>query len=231
MFAFGRTIACVAAACDPPDTETRDGLAETLGSAAIMSRLTAQDPAQRLCAADALMHDFFAPAKESLKAMTAECSMCLGASCPCGRVGADAGVTCSLSQHFVCASCVEALVGQATQRGGDDNTANLSRLSDGKIHCPHCLAQQPRALCDYADSQLAKVLPASVFDGYLRARVQLLEDRRACELELEMQQRLKQARLVLCVFLCASFVCVCLFCACMCVCVCVCASMYVWLYV
>jgi hypothetical protein len=189
MFAFGRTIACVEAACDPPDDQN------VVRAAAIISILTAQDPKRRLCASDAVGHDFFTPAKESLKTQTADCNLCLGASCPSGRVrvNANMGVTCSLGQHFVCSSCLEALSVKAIQPGNDDNTANLSRLSDGKIHCPHCLAQKPRSLCDYADSQLAKVLPASVFDSYLRARMQLLEDRKTCELELEMQEKLKQA--------------------------------------
>ena len=202
MYAFGRTIARVEKACDPPD-----GQPQAVPSASFITRLTAEDPKARLCAADALIHDFFAPATESLKTQTAECRLCLADSCPDGRINASMGVTCSLGQHFVCGSCLEALVAQATQRGGDDNTANLSRLSDGKIHCPHCLAQQPRALCDYADSQLGKTLPASVFDQYLRGRMQLLEDRKTCELELEMQQKLKQAsRSPMCVYVC---VCVC----------------------
>jgi hypothetical protein len=200
MFAFGRTIACVNAACDPPDDQ--EEVVQVVRAAAIISSLTAQDPKARLCASDAVHHDFFAPAKESLKTETAECNMCVGVACPCGRVNANTGVTCSLGQHFVCSSCLEALLIKAIQPGNDDNTANLSRLSDGKIHCPHCLSQKPRALCDYADSQLAKALPASVFDGYLRARVQLLEDRKTCELELEMREKLKQASCVHCMYVC-----------------------------
>jgi hypothetical protein len=81
---------------------------------------------------------------------------------------------------------------KALEHGGDTNTANLCRISDGKIHCPHCIVQQPRVLCDFADSHLAKALAASVFDGYLRVRMQLLEDRRMCELEAEMQLRIAQ---------------------------------------
>ncbi len=143
-------------------------------------------------AGDAVEHAFFAPARDSHKTETAECTMCIGSACPCGRVNINMGVSCSVSQHFVCTSCLESLVSEAIKPGGDHGTANLSRISDGKIHCPHCISQQQRVLCDFADWQLAKTLPASVFDKYLRARMQLLEDRKACELEAEMQQRIAQ---------------------------------------
>jgi hypothetical protein len=108
------------------------------------------------------------------------------------RVNINMGVTCSVSHHFVCASCLDSLVREAIKPGGDHNTANLRRMSDGKIHCPHCISQLPRVLCDFPDPHLAKALPASLFDAYLRARMQLLEDRMGCELEAQMQQRLAQ---------------------------------------
>ncbi len=72
-------------------------------------------------------------------------------------------------------------------------------MSDGKIHCPHCISQEPRVLCDFADPQLAKALPASLFDTYLRARMQLLEDRKMCELEAQMQQRIDQVTCRVCI--------------------------------
>jgi hypothetical protein len=193
MFAFGRTIGCVEGACDPLDE------VGAVRAAAIISSLTAQTHTARLCAADTVGHNFFDPAKECFKAQAAECTMCLSTSCPCGLINANMGVACSLGQHFLCLPCLESLVAQAIQHCSDSNTAHLSRLSDGRIHCPHCLAQQPRAICDYADSQLAKALPATAFDSYLHARIQLLEDSKTCELEEEMQQKLKQASIcVLC---------------------------------
>lgn len=186
MFAFGQTMACVEDACNPKD------ITEAVPAASIISSLTIKDYKLRMTASKALEHSFFDATKEVLKAEMAECAMCIGDACPVGRVKASEGVICSVSQHFVCASCLEALVAKSLQPGGDNNTANLSRLSDGKIHCPHCLAQQPCLLCDYTDSQLAKVISASLLDAYLRTRMQLLEDRKMCELEAEMQQKLKQ---------------------------------------
>jgi hypothetical protein len=187
MFAFGRTVKAVQSACDPTDEQQ-----DVVMAASIISRLTAPLTSERLSASQAVQHDFFAPAKASLKTQTAECFLCLSPACVGGRVNASMGVTCSLNQHFLCAACVGALVEKATQRGGDDCAANLTRLSNGKIHCPHCLALQPRVLCDYADSQFGVVLPVALFDSYLRTRMQLLEDRRMCELEVEMQQKIKQ---------------------------------------
>jgi serine/threonine protein kinase len=186
MFAFGCTIACVESACNPSSSQ------QAVLAASIISSLTAANPLRRMRACDVLQHDFFSPANISLKTQTAKCDMCLGASCPCGHIKTSMGVTCSLNQHFLCSSCLETLAVKSTQHGGDDSMANLSRLSDGKIHCPHCLAQQPRVFCDYADSQLAKALPATLFNNYLRTRMQLVEDRRICELEAGMEQKIKQ---------------------------------------
>jgi hypothetical protein len=207
MFAFGRTISCVEHACDGDST----GSQQVAPAASVIARLTDPSHARRMQAREAVEHDFFAPAKESLKILTAECHLCLGEACPgdreCHRVNANAGVTCSLAQHFVCASCVEALVLKAAQTSSDNDTANLSRLSDGKIHCPHCLAQQPRVLCDYADAQLSKALSVTVFQNYITVRMQLLDDRRTTELQAEMQQKIQQVRphlFILCVMLCAS---------------------------
>jgi hypothetical protein len=191
MFAFGRTIDKVKSACNPPDGGDGHG-ADAVRADAIVEGLCDQRAEKRMRAASAVEHAFFAPARESHKTETAECTMCIGTACPCARVNIKMGVTCSVNQHFVCASCLESLVTEAIKPGGDTNTANFTRMSDGKTHCPHCFSQQPRVLCDFADSQLATVLPARLFDSYLRARMKLLEDRRMCELEAEMHQRITQ---------------------------------------
>jgi hypothetical protein len=190
MFAFGRTIDKVKSACDAPDDVPCGGPA--VRAQALVTLLCEHNAQKRMRAGDAVEHAFFGPARDSHKTETAECTMCIGTACPCGRVNINTGVSCSASQHFVCASCLESLVREATKPGGDHSTANLTRITDGKIHCPHCISQQPRVLCDFADLQLAKALPALVFDTYLRARMQLLEDRMACEFEAEMQQRVAQ---------------------------------------
>jgi hypothetical protein len=198
MFAFGRTIAFVESACNDKDSQ------QVVPAAILIARLTDSNHACRMRACEAVEHDFFAPAKESLKILTAECHLCLGEACPgdreCCRINANAGVVCSLAQHFVCASCIETIVMKAAQTSSDNDTANLSRLSDGKIHCPHCLAQQPRVLCDYADSQISRALPTSVFEKYLSVRLQLLEDRRTSELQAGMQQKIQQVCSSMCFF-------------------------------
>jgi hypothetical protein len=107
-------------------------------------------------------------------------------------VSASKGVTCAAMEHFLCAACVESLVIDSIQPGNDGTGAKLTRLSDGRIHCPHCLGLQPRVVCDYGDAQLGKVLPATVFDQYLHVRMRLLEDRKSFELEAEMQNKIAQ---------------------------------------
>jgi hypothetical protein len=186
MFAFGRTIGEVKSACDPSED------IDVVRAEVIVTCLCEQDPEKRMCASEAVLHAFFAPAKESRKTQTAECTLYIHDGCPRGRVNMSMGVTCSTSQHFLCASCLETLVAKAMEPGGDHNTANHSRLADGRIHCPHCMSQQPQVLCDYTDSQLGRTLPARLFDSYLHVRMKLLEDRKMCELEADMQQRLAQ---------------------------------------
>ncbi len=142
MFAFGRTVTKVQSACDPIDGDVNG--VDAVRAEAIVARLCEPSHEKRMRATEAVEHGFFAAARESHKTETGECNMCIGAACPCGRVNISAGVLCSVSQHFVCASCLESLVHEAIKPGGDHNTANLRRMSDGKIHCPHCISQEPR---------------------------------------------------------------------------------------
>jgi hypothetical protein len=190
MFAYGRTILKVKDACDPRINNDTDVVRAT----AIVDALTSSRD-YRMRAAEAVRHAFFKPAKMSVLERTAECILCCCEECEGARVNVNMGVTCARDEkHFICQGCLKALVTASLEPGSDSDSAILSRMSDGKIHCSHCLALRPRVLCEYTDSELAKSLPAEVFSSYLRARMQLVEDRRERELELHMQERLEQVR-------------------------------------
>jgi hypothetical protein len=200
MYAYGRTIHNVKEACDPRNTTTATALQQRCNNTdvvrtdVIIEALTSsRDYTKRMCASEAVRHAFFKPAKMTLLEQTAECNMCIGEECVEARVNVNMGVTCARDQqHFICNGCLEGLVIASVRPGSDSDSANLSRMSDGKIHCPHCLALRPRVQCEYTDSQLAHALSRKVFEDYIHARMQLLEDRKVRELEVAMQQRLEQ---------------------------------------
>jgi hypothetical protein len=194
MFAYGKTIHKVKDACDPRINNNTDVVRAT----AIIDALTStRDYTTRMRASEAVRHAFFKPAKMSVLERAAECTMVLCEECEGARVNINTGVTCARNQeHFICQGCLAALVTASVEPGSDSDPAILSRMSDGKIHCSHCLAQNPRVMCEYTDTELAKSLPAEVFSSYLRARMQLVEDRRERELEEHMQARLEQVSLL-----------------------------------
>jgi hypothetical protein len=66
MFAFGRTIEEVKSACDPSDGDVGDvvnGGGDAMSAGAIVARLCDHSVGKRMCAADAVEHAFFAPAR------------------------------------------------------------------------------------------------------------------------------------------------------------------------
>jgi hypothetical protein len=173
MFAFGQTVSQVAHACDPQVDS------DVVPAANLVAALTKQDPQQRLTAKQALNHTFFAPAKQASGAQTAECHLALGGECPEGCTELSMGVTCA-GGHFVCASCIESLMQHAFNPASDSPGAARSRLSDGRIHCPHCMSNI------FSDAQLVKALPASICDEYLLCRMEFVKNRQRSELEAEM---------------------------------------------
>ena len=189
MFAFGSTVDAVRAKCDPSaDQREQDDTQQLV--AAFITDLTHQDPLVRTSAAQALKHGFFEPVTVYQRAETRVCGQMLNERCVEERIALSQGIQCATG-HFTSAWCLEALVLKSIEAGGDTNCALHTRQADGKIHCTHCLAEQPRTFTAFADVDLARALGATVFDQYLRARMKVLEDKMQCELQAEMKQTLE----------------------------------------
>lgn len=165
LFALGATIAEVA----PAGTE-RDEL---------LRKLQAADPAARPNAQQVLADPFFAPVFAWARDERRACCICLE-----DNVRLEEGIECGRTEgpgHFVCHTCLEQHVEVAV--GAE---LRLRQATEGRVCCPG----RPCDSAPYPDVDLAKGLGAAVFRRYTESRLDLLEQRRAAELEGEMQARL-----------------------------------------
>jgi len=165
LFALGATMAEVAV----PSPE-RDIL---------LRRLQAPEPHLRPSAQQVLNDPYFAPVFAWARDERRTCCICLE-----DDVRLDEGLECCRSAgapHFVCNSCLEGHVEAAV--GAE---LRLRQASEGRVRCPG----RPCDATAYTDLELAKCLPSAVFRRYTESRLDLLEQRRAAELEGEMQARL-----------------------------------------
>lgn len=163
MFALGATVMETA-----PQSPERDVLVKSL---------QAHDPMMRPTAQQVLQEPYFAPVFSWAKDERRKCCICLD-----DQIRLQDGLECNGNQcHFVCRECmerhVEAVVGAELRQ---------RQANEGRVNCPG----RPCDAMAYPDVDLAKQLPAHVFEKYTKARVDLLEQRRAAELEVEMQARL-----------------------------------------
>eukprot|EP00413_Alexandrium_margalefii_P031013 CAMPEP_0204557642 /NCGR_PEP_ID=MMETSP0661-20131031/30471_1 /ASSEMBLY_ACC=CAM_ASM_000606 /TAXON_ID=109239 /ORGANISM="Alexandrium margalefi, Strain AMGDE01CS-322" /LENGTH=371 /DNA_ID=CAMNT_0051564779 /DNA_START=19 /DNA_END=1131 /DNA_ORIENTATION=+ len=165
IFALGATIAEVA-----PRSEERDGL---------LQRLQASDAAARPKAQQVLQDPFFAPVFAWARDERRSCCICLDDGIPleegleCGRIDGD--------PHFVCRQCLEHHVEAAVSA-----ELRLRQANEGRVCCPG----RPCDAAAYPDVDLARRVSSEVFSRYTESRLDLLEQRRAAELEGEMQARL-----------------------------------------
>uniref|UniRef100_A0A7S1MF13 Protein kinase domain-containing protein n=1 Tax=Alexandrium catenella TaxID=2925 RepID=A0A7S1MF13_ALECA len=165
IFALGATIAEVA-----PRSEDRDIL---------LQRLQALDPMARPRAPQVLQDPFFAPVFAWARDERRACCICLE-----DGIRLEEGLECGRANgepHFVCRQCleqhVEATVGAELR---------LRQANEGRVCCPG----RPCDAAAYPDVDLAKRVNPEVFQRYTESRLDLLEQRRAAELEGEMQVRL-----------------------------------------
>eukprot|EP00929_Paragymnodinium_shiwhaense_P066224 TRINITY_DN33192_c0_g1_i2.p1 TRINITY_DN33192_c0_g1~~TRINITY_DN33192_c0_g1_i2.p1 ORF type:complete len:1248 (-),score=333.73 TRINITY_DN33192_c0_g1_i2:377-4120(-) len=169
LYALGATIAEVA-----PRTEERDEL---------LKKLQAQEPRERPTSAQLVLQDpYFSPVFAWAQDERRSCCICLDAGIrleeglECGHSGADGH-----DPHFVCRPCLEQHVQAACGQ-----ELRLRQAAEGRVHCPG----RPCDADAYTDVDLAKRLAADVFRRYTEARLDLLEQRKAAELEGQMQTRL-----------------------------------------
>jgi len=165
IFALGATIAAVA-----PRTDERDSL---------LRRLQAPEPAARPSAEQVVQDAFFAPVFAWTREQRRACCICLE-----DGIRLEEGLECGRADgqpHFVCSRCLEQHVGAVASA-----ELRLRQANEGRACCPG----RPCDSAPYLDADLAKRVSARAFCRYTEARVALLEQRRAAELEGEMQARL-----------------------------------------
>lgn len=165
LFALGATIAKTA-----PRSEERDHL---------IGRLQAFHPGSRPSAQEVLQDPFFAPVFAWARDERRACCICLE-----DGIRLDTGLECSRSDgppHFVCSQCLEHHVEVSV-----NTELRLRQANEGRVCCPG----RPCDAAAYPDVDLARRLSSVVFSRYTESRLDLLEQRRAAELEGEMQLRL-----------------------------------------
>jgi len=165
IYAFGATIAEVA-----PAHVERDSL---------LRRLQAENPSERPTAHEVLDDPYFAPVFVWARDERRACCICLE-----DGIRLEEGKECGRTDgppHFVCRDClgqhVQATVGSELR---------LRQATEGRVQCPG----RPCDSAPYPDVDLAQSVSSEVFRRYTESRLDLLEQRRAAELEGEMQARL-----------------------------------------
>ena len=93
-----------------------------------------------------------------------------------------AGIECQCG-HFTCRWCLVAHTRQSITAD-----LRLREIREGKVLCP--FAPTDCASAAFSDVELASVLPAGVFNNYLRARMELLESQKRLEMEGEIQAKI-----------------------------------------
>eukprot|EP00927_Polykrikos_kofoidii_P033663 TRINITY_DN2848_c1_g1_i1.p1 TRINITY_DN2848_c1_g1~~TRINITY_DN2848_c1_g1_i1.p1 ORF type:complete len:1314 (+),score=241.86 TRINITY_DN2848_c1_g1_i1:354-3944(+) len=165
IFALGSTIAEVT-----QRTPERD---------ALLQRLQAVDPFARPSAQQVLQDPFFAPVFAWARDERRTCCICLD-----DGIQLEEGLECGRNDgepHFVCSGCLEQHVEAACSMELRVRTA-----AEGRVRCPG----RPCDAVAFTDVDLAKRLGAEVFRRYTESRLDLLEQRKAAELEEQMQARL-----------------------------------------
>ena len=179
VFALGRTVAalrdkCFAALRDEcTEAERAASAASAAEVDAFVAALTAREPEARPSADEAGQHAFFRALLEQRAEQVSECAVCMeparhADSAVCGE------------GHLVCRGCMEKYVKSCA---GKD--LQVRRRRKGRVPCP---CATPLLGCGYSDKELARAVPAAVFDAYLRARMELVESSTREEAEHEQKQ-------------------------------------------
>ncbi len=206
IFAFGKTVECVAGSCEPPeDAELRVALALSIGqregwvlkegvkalgqTVQVIEALTSQNPKDRPRAEDAANLPFFTALRNICKKETSTCMFC-EQNGKDGLKESELGIECSAG-HFHCRDCILNLVTDSL----DIVNKGKRELRDGRIMCWKFPSECRAA--GFQDRDLAKHLSVSQFEAYLGARMEILQKKMEFELEDKMKQQLSEQLKVL----------------------------------
>jgi hypothetical protein len=178
VFALGRSVKVLREKC--ADAESAESLAET---DAFVDALTAAAPKKRPSADEATRHNFFRPVLEHRAEQASECvGGCLE------RKRHTDGVVCA-EGHLVCCGCLEGYVKRCVE--ADEG---VQQHRKGRVPCPHTTPGRhgKASACGapkYSDEELAKAVPAKVFDDYVQAQVKLKKKDMQAEADREVEKR------------------------------------------
>ena len=178
MFAYGKTVECVQAHCEPDDPSTAGGLssvdAQARGqTAALVTALTAAAARARPSAQGAMQTAFFTILEDVCKKSVKTCSICFEDS--------DAGVECS-EGHFHCRSC---LADHATHFMAVGNTGERKQREG----CLKCSKFPRECRSGFEDQDLAKHLPAVTFQDYLTSKLDAIQEQLRLQLDAEYKEK------------------------------------------
>jgi len=177
MFALGRTVAELLEACTDADGASSRGDVDEF-----VRVLTADSAEDRPSADAAAAHVFFKPLLAFRVEQASVC--CIGAFCA-GVVRHSDGAVCG-EGHLTCRKCLE---GFALSCAGEG--LGLRREHEGRVCCPNSRGELGCTATPFSDGELGQILSASVFDGYVKGRMQVLESRVREAVEQEAERRLQ----------------------------------------
>jgi len=180
IFAYGKTVHAVERRCEPDDG-TDMGRGQT---AELISALTSRDPESRLPAKDAMQAPFFAVLKDVSIRVTQTCAFC-ELNGDDAVYGADEGIRCS-DGHFHCGSCLSRLTKDLLKV---ENQSQLAQR-EAQVMCFKfpCECRAP----GFHAGDLARHLPVEDLQALLKARINVMNQQKASELEDQFQQRVNE---------------------------------------
>ena len=156
-------------------------------TAELISAMTSPDPESRPPAKDAMQMPFFAVLKDVSTKVTQTCAFCEMSDddVPHYVYGVDEGIQCSQG-HFHCGSCLARLTKDLLKV---ENQSQLAQR-EAQVMC-FKFPGECRAPGFHA-GDLARHLPVEDLQALLKARIEVMNQQKASELEHQFQQRVNE---------------------------------------
>jgi hypothetical protein len=184
IFAYGKTVHAVKGRCEPDEGEEMHGNMGRGQTAELISALTSRGPESRPPAKNAMKWPFFAVLKDVSTKVTQTCAFC-EMNGDDAVYGADDGIQCS-EGHFHCGSCLTRLTKDLLKV---ENQSQLAQR-EAQVMCFKfpCDCRSP----GFHAGDLARHLPVEDFQALLKARIDVMNQQTASELEDKFQQRVNE---------------------------------------
>jgi hypothetical protein len=175
IFAYGKTVHAVKSHCEPEERADTHGNMGRGQTAQFISALTSCDPELRPPAKKAMQDPFFTVLKDVSRKVTQTCALC-EMSGNDAVYGADEGIQCS-EGHFHCGSCLTDLTQNLLKV---ENQTQLAQR-EAQVMC-FKFPLECRAPGFHA-GDLARHLPVEDLQALLKARIDVMNQQKASELE------------------------------------------------